>query len=497
MQLEKATELVTKLWFPFNRSILSSVKSRLESEDFYAIRDEIVGELEKDLSLFLLCLKELVSMLGARGMALPGDEMGAHEFFSHVTREEFEIAISQVSKFRCHQRLDAASKFQKHKLVEMYISGVAVKTISEKLIGNGSAAVSRELNYSSVLLRQLGATLIAWNYPQIYEKVATARHSPDSFDEALRSALGFSPMMLGFSVAQSWNLPPIYLRIIGGDEGFKESGVRENFSEREKKLADSVVHICEIGEALSRAMNPELFSTSVLDLDKASKYIQKVIGEQGVKEILNETKKQLRFNQFSSLDSLIDESTNLLVKKVSSTKFSSSLVARNTYLDAVPDDLREAVLDLYGEMTSEGSVQMYTAAFAKKIIPASAFSNVIIYLNDPFKQVLFPSLIIGNPKALTPSLVTMSGAPSSYNMISAGFGLKTPLREDRVIGENEEIVMLATALGADPAIGVFYAEANPLSSNFPINIMRYFKAIKFLLCDCLRLEIKDEQEKNV
>jgi hypothetical protein len=489
MQLEKATELVTKLWFPFNPSILNSVMGKLETGDFSHIKGQIVNELEKDMSLFLLCLKELVTILDERGVGSYREgEISTYEFFSQVSKEELDLALSRVAKFKCHQKLDSGSRLQKQKLVEMYISGVAVKTLSEKMNEGELDSVSRELNYSSILLRQLGATLIAWNYPQIYEKVASRKHTPDSFDDGLRDALGFSPIMLGFSIAKSWNLPPVYLRVVGGDQAFEDFRMTETFTVQDRIISDSVIQICEIGEALSRAMNPDLFSSSVTDLDKASKYIRKVIGEQGVREILDAAKNQLDHLKFGSLSEMIDESTSSLVKKVSSAKYSNQLASKNIYLDALPEALHEKVLTLYSEMTPEGSVPVYTAAFAKQIVPSTVFSSLIVYLNDPFKQLLFPSLVIGTPRAITPTAVGMSGTGNSYNIISAGFGLKTPLREDRLIRENEEIVMLASALGSDPAIGVLYAEADISDPEFPSSIMRYFKALKNLLSDCLHLE---------
>jgi hypothetical protein len=484
-QLSKATELVSKLWFPYDRALLSSIQKKLEENDFYEIKDEIVLDLEKDLSLFLLSLKELVILIESDPFE---SKSTSRDFFSQVGKEELQTALKKVSTYRFNQKLDSASVLQKQKLVEMYVSGITVKKISQALMETQEIPLSTELNYSCVLLRQLGATLITWNYPEIYEKVAMSCHTQNSFDESFRSSLGFSPMMLGFSIAQSWNLPHIYLDVLGGEEYFRVFNISSQLGEHEKKLSSSIVQICEIGEALARSMNPELYSTSVADLDKASKYIQKVIGEEGVKEILTSLKTQLKDLKLDSLEHVINDSTNILKEKISEARYASEFTSKNIYLDSVPENIKSLIQELYSQMTPDGLVQNYASFFAKKIIPETAFSSLIVYLNDPFQNALFPSLIIGAPRAIAPKAVSLSGNSSSYNLVSAGFGLKTPLREDRVLNENEEVLMFASALGVDPVIGVLYAEIDHLSGEIPVNTVRYFKAIKKLLSDCLRLE---------
>lgn len=482
-QLEKATSLVTELWFPFDRSILASINNQLSEKSFEEVRSKITTDIQSDLSIFLLCLKEFSALVGEKYEIKEDDAI--RDYFSEMTEYEFKEVIKRVSSFRIAHRMDDATEIQRQRMTEMHVSGLATKEISR------AKDISSEVAFNSSVLRQLGATLIAWNYPTIYEKVVSRTHTQASHDQDLKRSLGFSPMMVGAAVANRWNLSPFYTRVLGGVSLVNTLKGPLALTRDQKDFADSIVKICEIGEALARSTNPELFSSAVEDLEFATEYISDVIGDDGVKKILIAARNTLQGLKGKSLDRALDNSSESLKRKIANVQFSKGLLAKNSYIDELSADVRVSVESLYNKISPDGSVAEYVTIYTKEVIPKTIFSSIAVFLFDPFEDSLYPSLLLGKSKILVPKSIQLAGRNDAYNIIRAGFGLKTPLKEEQMTGEGQEVIALACALGMDQPIGVFYAEIPVTEQTESLDSVRYFKAMKYLLADCLRLESSD------
>jgi len=482
--LEKATRLVSELWFPFDMKLFESVQQKAGEEMANNLISSLLEDIKKDISLYLLCLREFANPNfdqlkdNVRDSACP-------DYFSDISADDIQRVLKKISAMAIPHRLDQATALQKQRLAEMHVSGVSADAIA------GSSGLSSGVVFSCSALRQLGLTLVAWNYPMIFEKVNKTPHSADSLDQELRKYLGFSPTMLGASLVEQWGLSSVYQMVVSG---------KTTSSPRSGKQADEVdslrtaasltktlAQICQVGEALARATNPSLYSSATSDLDFASVHISKALGPMGVERILSGADQRVR-TIGASLASSLSGGINNLKEGLINRSFSLDLIAKNRYLEVFPDDLRNVAEGLYHQIRAEGPVDAYARKFAKEVIPKTIFSALTVYLYDPFEGMLFPSLVLGRHQIINPRPEKLKGLTGTPSAILAAFDLRIPLREEHLMTDGSEVSILASSLGVEPSIGVLYVESPLDGTAYNGDMIKYFKGVRNLLSQCLRIE---------
>ncbi|HPN73314.1 MAG TPA: HD domain-containing phosphohydrolase, partial [Candidatus Omnitrophota bacterium] len=81
----------------------------------------------------------------------------------------------------------------------------------EQSFGNG------EFGFLSALLRQLGITLVAWNYPAAFDRALKSVTSTQPLTTVLSSMLGFSPELLAASLVRQWGGSSELIYVVGGE----------------------------------------------------------------------------------------------------------------------------------------------------------------------------------------------------------------------------------------------------------------------------------------
>ncbi|HMO18285.1 MAG TPA: hypothetical protein PKA63_13615 [Oligoflexia bacterium] len=495
--LEKAARLVSELWFPYDLNIFESVRKKAKADTAGVMVASLVEEIKKDISLYLLCLKEFSKPeeIQYRETHLVSD---CPDYFSGVSSGMILDALNRISKMAIPYRLDQASSFQKQRLAEMYVSGFSVDAIG------GSSGFSSGVVFSCSMLRQLGLTLVAWNYPLIFDKVSCTGHSADSLDAELRKYLGFSPAMLGAALVEKWGLSGVYRNVVSSRAGNfsrvgkSDSGIGDVDNESEKNtgnLSRVLAQICQVGEALARATNPSLYSSARSDLDFANEFITETLGSNGVENILRGADERIKLLGSSLADS-VAEGISTIKDGLLQKTYSFDLISKNRYVEVFPEGLRSSAEALYYNIRPDGPVDSYARDFAKQIIPKTVFSALTVYLYDPFEELLFPSLVLGSHRFIAPrpeKLKTQKGVP---NPVTAALDLRIPLREEHLLSDGKEICILVSSLGVDPSIGVLYVEA-PVDgkvaegNEFNGDMIKYFKGVRNLLSQCLRIEFSE------
>lgn len=474
-RLERAREHVERMWFPVNMPLLEKIKLGLKEGIYDLDVDFLIVELKSDFSLFAFCLKNLLAQIREKKIAPPPAEMlenpvGLLRWAGvSVLRKLLETDPKKISIHSLNQ----TTEFQSSCLKEAMISSSTAELMA------GNELLGSDMGFACGVMRQLGLTLIAWNYPTVYRKaMAAAAEAQSSLDQVLSQLLGFSPLLLASSLVTSWGLKADLV----------DSQVRQGTAATQlQNVAERLHHICEVGEALARANHPEIHPGAAKDWEMARSQIEENLGEQALKIITEKVRDNCESyinaypELFSSLEEIDPDARIVESRQKKSQK-------RNPFLKNCAPALRKVIEHLYAAI-EEGPVSRENISLVvRDIIPLAGFSGGCIYTLDPGTMTLSPRLRIG--VLSKPDIQPVLYRPNlpSDDPIVAAFQCQTPVVEDASLDLASDLTLIAGALGDRQRTGVLYLEAPAFMHDDGESLMLlHFKAVRQTLQDVLRL----------
>jgi hypothetical protein len=332
-------------------------------------------------------------------------------------------------------------------------------------------------------LRQLGRTLIAWNYPRIFEQAMSS--SSGNPDAHLNRMLGFSPTLLGIRIARQWQLIPEIRASMGDLQAAR-------LCERKEQGAQNVttlVKICEIGEMFSEAALSTSNSTESFEQwEKARGAIKNEIGEANFLRL--QEKLSISLSDYELLAPISFQNTNLMApgRKGASqlSSLDSSGRVSNAYINRLSSPLKEMLSELYASIDFEIASKANVDRLVKVIIPAAGFSSGCIYLFDPESRSLFPRLTVGSStrKDFSP----VSNIFLNDDIVARGYRSVVPVTALSTRPDGNQIFEISGLLGVNEKAGVLRLIALlPSGADKESLFILPFKAIRQALSDSLTL----------
>ncbi|MCB0360897.1 MAG: HDOD domain-containing protein, partial [Bdellovibrionales bacterium] len=266
---DRAWDLVQERWIPPNPVVLESIVEGIEKDRYRDNVDLLIEDLSRDLALFTFCLRELVVVLHERGRPLP-PPTDPIRFFRWAGVGALVELVRRAEERFADSSFQDMTPAQAGRLQEALISATAAETLAPE------ARLRPEMGYSTALLRQFGLALVAWNYPHIYEHALkrlrnTSPGGAVSLERIVARRLGFVPSVLAMAMAREWHLAPELRAALGDPRALDE--VSEERSATIRRVAENLQTICEVGEALARANDPDTYPTARSDWNTARREI--------------------------------------------------------------------------------------------------------------------------------------------------------------------------------------------------------------------------------
>ncbi len=481
--LRKAAKHVNDLWFPVNENLLAQIQGSLQEGMLDGDVSTLVEEISSDYSLFFYCVRELVQMIREEEpeLDLPQNlspsrllEWGGVERLKKILKVE----IDEISP----HSLKTISPIQATRFQEAMISASTTESMAMKY------AVDPDLAYSAGLLRQLGVTLIAWNYPLVYQKAVARLIDGTPLDVTLTQLFGFSPSLLAMNVVRSWNLPKsLYQSMIDSADDIKEEGWSEDYEV--DAISKVLVKLCRTGEALARANNPSTYPSAGNDWEFARIEIEQVLGAQG----MNLVREKMRDNCLRYTEMVPQLFTPAFVldpeAHISECRL-QEMLDRNPYVDRCRPFLKKKLTIFYRGIRPFEVSRENLNLLAKDIIPSAGFNEGCVFTLDPVGQILVPQLAIGKStlKEFTAQACAAS-ADSEPSLLALALESEKPLII-RSPAQVEPIrVKFACPLGVSQRLGVLLLElrAAMYDSDTEHHLI-HFQAICQAFNDCLNLK---------
>ena len=180
--------------------------------------------------------------------------------------------VEELSDDPGTHQLSEATPLQAQRVQHAMISASTAETLAE------CEELPADLGFTSGVVRQLGLTLIAFNYPHVYARAVAKLADGVDLEQTLSKVLGFSPTMLGISLGRKWGLAPELQLAMGDTQRWTESDVVDDVAAR-------LVKVCQVGEALARANDPEHYPSALSDWTTAENEITAYLGPGGMQKV--------------------------------------------------------------------------------------------------------------------------------------------------------------------------------------------------------------------
>ncbi len=415
-----------------------------------------------------------------QGKPLP-ENISPQQMLRYAGKEVLQILLRQAKNRISTHNISDGSKAALQRIREGIISASTAKTLSTK------KNVGESLAHSTALLRELGLTLIAWNYPKLYERTVKQLQKGQSLDDALAKQLGFSPRLLAIALARKWKLLP-ELRHALGDRALN-SELSPARLEQIEGVSAKLEELCQAGEALARATAPEMYPSARSDWHAARDLILDTLGPNGLREIVLAAEEHCEsyLDIFPGGKKSIQSLLRAPDEHESGVRFSAE--KNNRFVKNCPSKLRESLIELYGSMPVEGPSSLAIERLIKKLIPEAGFHGGCVFLLNDQSMQLEPRVKIGSPDA---EILRIRNGNSSItkgnDIVLEAFHCNTPVIQSAHPGIADARSCIAASIGKSNPMGVLYLEIeDALEHSRTTSALVCFKALHLALSHALSL----------
>lgn len=474
-RLDRATAYVSDYWFPANPALIEKIQLGLREGRYDFDLPSLVSDLKTDFSLYIYCMRELVRLARSEdGNVVPSNPL---QLCQNAGLENLKRILTADSLSISRHDLTGMNQLQAERYQEALISASTAEALSPQY------SVDPDTAYTAALLRQLGHTLIAWNYPMIYEQVMSRLDAAQPVDVLLAQRLGFSPTLLAMKLVRQWGIAPDLV------QAFEETPE----DEEERAIIDSIggtlARICKVGEALARANHPERYPTAKEDWEMAKREVEKNLGKDGMVRIQEKYAESCE-NYLTTLPHMFEGGAVLKAEyQPSEGSDENGLRERNPYISICTARVRNRLSALYRQFDDNGVDREDLRMLVREVIPLAEFTGGCVYTIDPGLLMLVPQMNIGTPQLRSITPVDYSLVRSNSDMVCVAYQTQEPAVEYKLSPNGHMFCALAGAFGVSQRMGVIYLELpQALFSGDASRHLVHFKAIAQALNDCLQLK---------
>lgn len=480
-RLEKATEHVSSMWFPFNLELLGEIRKK-HSESLYNNNiNLLIEDLRADFALFTFVIKKLI--LDASEENLEEEIIrNPMRLFEWAGSERIYSVIEDDSNLPDTHILETLEPFQAERLRETTIVASTAEILSEQ------NNLDAQEGFCQGVIREIGLNLIAWNYPTLYARVIKSLPEDVSLEQRLTEELGFSPALLAIRVLSS------------SDEEHADTLVQQ-----ESVIPAAYAQLCEIGEALARAEHPDRYPSAEHDWEHAQSYLKQTLGDQGVEIIRDRAMERSEQYQntlsalFTSLETFNPEESIKHYRKRKAAK-------KNKYIAQCTPQIQVALKSLYSHIGNVEMTRTVLESLIQTVIPNAGFTGGCVFIIDPTSISLAPRSVFGKVKLREIKPVTLNVATAEQdtnilyteNIIYQNYGSDLAASalacSHPVIARSEQeeeggITGMYGSLGEARKVGVLYLESEEKSHyDEEQQDIITFKAMRQALTDVLYLD---------
>lgn len=447
-RLDRAIMHINNLWFPINSELLEDILIGFNDGRYDFGVEFLIEDLKKDLSLYVYCLKELSSLLRNEGIAIC--VKGPKVLFELAGKERIKKVLSVNPHTISQHRSDQLTDFQAKQLAASITSATTAEALAE-----GSCCPC-ESAYMTAVLRQLGLLLICWNYPSAYQKALKLQNNEKSLDEILSELLGFTPLLIVFRLIREWGLSTEIEQALQYKDNNQDDNLGKPFALKENGgIVHYLASLCEVGEALARANQPDIYATALEDWEMARGVIQETLGVDGLQVIAQHAQEYCSAycKENPELLKILD---NLNPEKQIHSYLEKNLLNSNPFAERCPPLAKKLFKEYYRLRAINKDSRQSLSFLFKEVFSSLGFSGGIVYTINAETSHLVVRLHVGGINPLSLRQLSFRSKHDQGEPAVTALNCST-LVQGQLSGD-EDISFIASRLGLTTPIGVLYVE---------------------------------------
>lgn len=456
-------------WFPPNPAAFDRIRRNLDEGAYDANRGALIADLKQEFSLLSFVLRTLGENV-SQEQCTKSPLMLLHEIDASVLKKIIPATAGDVSPHLFNPEMSA----QLSRLRHLLISCSTAEALAEKY------SYHPDSTYVGALARQLGVTLIAFNYPRVFNQ-ALSRLTPENnqLERDLGRSLGVSPTALGMKLMLGWNRSQEVSKLI---DAFQVSTtiVPSKHSDLDR--------IFGIAEKLAQLSDSEHYPCSSREWDYVVGEIKNALGPEGL-ELINEKvgEYSASYKEASPIMRECEVSQEKSLQ-VFNGRHAQRLYDSNQHLKRCSAALQESMKKVYQCMRADSASPTAVNVLVSEVIPLFGFDAGCVYLANERKGTLVPMLRIGAAE-LSRFRQLQVGESKIPNPIIEATYQNSPIVQDNFLLDGDAVSAICGSFGTSDKRGVLYLEmGDDLAEDDHAEAMIIFKAVRQALSDCLGLD---------
>ncbi len=455
-------------WCPVNSELLHLVRENALGGLYRHDPSQFLVEIKYDPALLLYCVKSLKNFIDdPAALPDPLEKLGALE------PEKIDRLLNVSEKSISPYRLKGMSKFQALRLQHSLISAMAAEMLARK------AQVSPNIAFLAALTRQLGYSLMAWKYPELFTRAMTY-HCRDGrdFDGELKRLVGVAPLDVSSHCAGEWNLNPILRRAISPALEKLELHHIKAVAQGNGDAVLTLSEICHLAEVIAKQNDREHFQVAESEWSDIES-ILRAFGASTVpsdarlktaKLLLVHAELSPKVKSLPLMQECFPPAPALEVKRFE----------QNTYAQRCTPEVQKELELVYEKLKPTEEPGDALTPLIKRAVPAADFERGCVYVLDAAALLLVPTAVFGKKQWRPLTAVALD----EDNLIAGAFATQTPLEEEQQDGQGEAVCVVCGSFGEPEKNGVLCLEVSAANAAMHDPLIS-FRAIRRALSDCL------------
>lgn len=472
---------------PVQEDVVETVEEKLHGGE-YESHEQLIEDLKTDATLFVSALRQLGtthtppgSQVANDGFALystEGKRFSPSELLQSTPMQDIGAIISDTRRLSAHHSYTSITDFQAAQLEEAMVATIASEALAF------SMGVDPHLAYTCGLLRQLGHSLAAWNYPDEF-KSAFFLENGDDLDTRLTGLLGFSPNAMGKMMVRDWNLEQSVLEAISSEATRAHIGSDWNLTnDDEVKLTMS--KICEVGEVLGKIVHMQYHPNAKKDWNAVQAVFESHLGLSGIELVLQEARERLLRCAPHNVTLPLPPILEALKKKIAQIEQQFKLLRRNTWLQFLPTEARIRLERFYRNANSNAILDGSFLSFLNEVLPYAGFARGCVYLPDAEGERLVPEFFFGAYSGSGPQAISLTSRLARFESAASAYTLKSMIHRTKKGPDGKAVLGIASAVShVDPTVVLYLETRDDFLECFGDDPIPMFRALLQFFTDCL------------
>lgn len=461
---DKTLATLAQGWMPVNPQLLNEIQAKLKDGAYRRDRELLVGDIKQDPGLFVQSVRKMAQL-----PEVPAGDLNPLQVLRSLEDEKLTLLLgtpeSQLSPHRFHD----LSKSQALRAQQTLLNTQAAQAIA------GKVQVSADDAFTAATFRELGLSLIAWNYPSIYARaLGTFRTKGSSIDTQLKTMLGLSPAEIGLKFANDGGLSSgIKAALKNAASGAMPSG-------EPASGAMALPWVCDAAELFAQSRDPDHYPQAREQWEQARSKMPVAFDDSLVQQVEANVAEALS-HSYSKTPSVFVSTFAKQHCDQPETEASERVVHSNGYVLRCPEHIRASFEEVYRNLEL-GKISLDAVRLlVDTVVPKTGFVRGCLFLLDQNNGKLKPALRIGD------RVLDAYAAMSDTNgVIESSLYSSVPFKKFGYGLDGEETAYICGSINNKAYPGVLFMELTAKASADPEHdALLYFHAVRATINDCL------------